>query len=137
MQDILNKPGVVLVLALCAVFGSWIIGLDNWGVALTTKNLGSLLIALGAVTGASMGHSILGPRDPSPSVIASILTAYGHTSEAIQQAPIAGTASAKAADAAIVTAQKILDTASVEDVAVNTALKDQPKNKKEVTVVKE
>ena len=137
MQDLLKKPAVVFILALCAVAGAWVYGLDNWSVALSTKNLGSLLISLGAVTGASMGHSILGPRDPSPSVIASILTAYGHTSEAIQQAPIAGTASAKAADAAIVTAQKILDTASVEDVAVNTALKDQPKDKKEVTVVKE
>ena len=97
MSDVLKNPWVVFTLALLGILGSWAIGSENWSVAFSTKGLGGLFIALASVTGASLSHSILGTRDPSPESIAAILTAYG-VQNPIQVAPIAGTASAKATD---------------------------------------
>ena len=128
MQDILKNPVAVFILAVLGILGAWVIGLDNWGVALSTKNLGSLLISLASVAGASMGHSILGTRDPDPKTIAAILTAYD-VPEATQQTPIQGTAAARASEAVVSSSAKVVEAAAAESSAVAAAVKAQVEKK--------
>jgi hypothetical protein len=60
----MNFSIALLVASLIAGIGGWMVTLASWSVALTTINLGGLLVILAGVVVAWLGKSPIKPNTP-------------------------------------------------------------------------
>lgn len=51
----MNRSHLVLAITIMGAVGSWVITLPSWHAALTTANVGALILAVVSVVGAAIG----------------------------------------------------------------------------------